>query len=175
MESCGNGGDLGGISHPKGRGNAKDAVHHRQAMEPPGKPPGDHVHGAAYEIPAPLHPVTACQGDLGKLGGHSQQSADPHPEYRPRPAQADGPGDTHNVPGAHGGGKGRTQRLERGDPLPLGLAPQDAVRPSQQGELREGRPDGQVCTSRQQEPRSQRPPQDIMEKQKRFRCDTPIE
>ena len=164
MEPRGHGTDLGGIAHPKGCRHAEYTVDGCQKMEPFGQAPGDHVHGAPQEFPSHFHPIAARQGDLPKFGGHAQKAADPHPEHRPGPAQADGPGDPDDVAGAHGGRQGGAKGLEGGNPLPLGLGTENLKGFPEKGQLGKLCPEGQKNTRRQQQRRPKGAPKEIMKR-----------
>ena len=175
MDASNNGIDLGGISHPKGSCHTENAVKPRKKTEFGRKTPANHIHRATHILPAPGYPIPAGKGHLSKFGCHPQKAADPHPEYRPRAAQADCPGDPHDIPGSHRCRQSGAKGLEGGNSLPLGLFTQDFWGSAQQRQLGEA---GSYCEERprcQQKRSPRRAPEYIMDKQKCSRGNTPLE
>ena len=76
----------------------------------------DIVHRAADIIAEHIFfAVTDGQCRFGKLGGHTGQCDQPHPEKGARPAEEDRRGHSRDIAGADRGGHGGHQRIERRD------------------------------------------------------------
>ncbi len=121
-----------GAAVPEALGEALGQVVHRAT--------GD---GAVRVLLAVLH----TEGDLDELAGHTEQTAEDHPEGGARAADGDGDGDTGDVAEAEGAGDGGGQRLEvvdlTGRALLVVLAPHHLDREPEPAYLDEAEPGGE--------------------------------
>ena len=139
--------DLGGISHTKGGNDTENAISRGKEAIPNSLT--NHIHRAA-KIPAVFFlSVSYRQCGFGKLCGHTQQTADPHPENTPRTAKTDRSGNTGKVSRPHGSRKSGTQCLKgRYTVTCMLFSPESGTerpdRSREQGKL------GKSCTNRQE-------------------------
>ena len=80
------------------------------------------VHGAAGPFAVCIAAAEVdAQNIFGEIGHHTEKGSDPHPEHGTGTADDDGSGNTRDIAGTDGGGKGSAERLKLGNGLFIGL------------------------------------------------------